>query len=71
MSKPRTSTNAATIAIRTLRDTLKAEVTLIREGVMAPLGQQERTCPVCSEPPGDGFNTYCSTEHMLEGSPRG
>ena len=24
-----------------------------------------RSCPVCGEPPGEGFLTYCGVEHMM------
>jgi len=35
-----------------------------------PVGLQplRRVCPVCGKNPGGGFNTYCSTAHLIEGA---
>jgi formate dehydrogenase maturation protein FdhE len=61
---PRTSTNPHVVRSHELYDQRKAEIEQTRNR------PKTRRCPVCGSAPGEGFNTYCGTEHMLQGRPR-
>lgn len=51
-----------TYALKVVEDKELGELLYLRQPTPEP-----RTCPACGEPPGPGWNTYCSVEHFFKG----